>query len=241
MEKAPNGDIALPFMDASHFVIGCDLLGYSYGKVRKFILTFSGRMRYNVLGTIDFIAPKVLTVTNDKYITATEICEMPEKISKEYKGEITYLVSDNARYQKCKVVQALAVKLNIHLVYIPPYSPNLNLIERLWKFIKGEFRTRYYDDFSLFKETINSDAPEKYKHKEGYDRWFISNGCIAERIMVGVEGQDTFLTTKALFVTGQSKVTKRRKQTKASQLKRRLLGGNNLKDGQEVVVSEKTQ
>ncbi len=37
-----------------------------------------------------------------------------------------------------------------------PYSPNLNLIERLWKFVKAELRTRYYDNFSLFKEKINS-------------------------------------------------------------------------------------
>ncbi len=156
MEKAQKGDITLLFMDASHFVMGCDFLGYSYGRVRRFILTFSGRMRYNVLGTIDFITKKVLTVTNDKYITATEVCEMLEKVSKEYEGKITYLVLDNARYQKCKVVQELALKLSIHLVYIPPYSPNLNLIERLWKFVKGELRTRYYDNFSLFKERINS-------------------------------------------------------------------------------------
>jgi len=156
MEKAKNGDIALLFMDASHFVMGCDFLGYSYGRVRRFVLTFSGRMRYNVLGTMDFITKKVLTVTNDKYITATEVCEMLERISKVYKGKTTYLVLDNARYQKCKVVQELAVKLSIHLVYLPPYSPNLNLIERLWKFVKGEFRTRYYDNFSLFKDTIDS-------------------------------------------------------------------------------------
>ncbi len=69
--------------------------------------------------------------------------------------KITYLLLDNARYQKCKAVQELASELNIRLVYIPPYSPNLNLIERLWKFVKGELRTKYYDDFSLFKEKIN--------------------------------------------------------------------------------------
>ncbi len=168
MKKAKKGDITLLFMDASHFVMGCDFLGYSYGKVRRFILTFSGRMRYNVLGAIDFTTKKVLTVTNDKYITATEVCEMLEKVSKEYEGKITYLVLDNARYQKCKAVQALANKLSIRLVYIPPYSPNLNLIERLWKFVKGEFRTRYYDNFSLFKETINSIIESTTQ--ENYDR-----------------------------------------------------------------------
>ncbi len=156
MEKAQRGEVALLFMDASHFVMGCDFLGFIYGRVRRFVLTFSGRKRYNVLGAIDFITKKVLTVTNDKYITATEVCEMLWKISKEYEGKITYLVLDNARYQKCKAVQELASKLGIRLVYIPPYSPNLNLIERLWKFVKAELRTKYYDNFSLFKDKINS-------------------------------------------------------------------------------------
>ena len=40
--------------------------------------------------------------------------------------------------------------------YIPSYSPNLNLIERLWKFVKSELRTKYYDDFVVFKTKIDS-------------------------------------------------------------------------------------
>ncbi len=156
MEKAQKGEAALLFMDASHFVMGCDFLGFIYGRVRRFVPTFSGRKRYNILGAIDFITKKVLTITNDKYITATEVCEMLWKISTEYEGKITYLLLDNARYQKCKAVQELASKLDIRLVYIPPYSPNLNLIERLWKFVKAELRTKYYDNFSLFTDKINS-------------------------------------------------------------------------------------
>jgi len=46
------------------------------------------------------------------------------------------LVLDNARYQKCHLVQNLAATLNIELLFLPTYSPNLNLIERLWKFVK---------------------------------------------------------------------------------------------------------
>lgn len=156
MEKAQKGEAALLFMDASHFVMGCDFLGFIYGRVRRFVPTFSGRKRYNILGAIDFITKKVLTITNDKYITATEVCEMLWKISTEYEGKITYLLLDNARYQKCKAVQELASKLDIRLVYIPPYSPNLNLIERLWKFVKAELRTKYYDNFLLFTDKINS-------------------------------------------------------------------------------------
>ena len=156
MEKAKKGSIALLFLDASHFVMGCDFLGHIYGRVRRFVLTFSGRMRYNVLGAMDYVTKKVLTVANDSYITATEVCDMLRKIASEYRGKEIHLVLDNARYQKCQVVRDLAVQLGIHLEYLPPYSPNLNLIERLWKFVKGELSSKYYSDFDTFKRKIDS-------------------------------------------------------------------------------------
>lgn len=156
MERAKEGKTVLLFMDASHFVMGCDFLGYIYSRTRKFVKTWSGRRRYNVLGAIDFLTKKVHTVANDSYITATEVCRMLQKLHEQYTGKEIHLVLDNARYQKCKVVQELASSLGIHLEYLPPYSPNLNLIERLWKFVKAELRTKYYDDFSLFCKKIDS-------------------------------------------------------------------------------------
>ena len=156
MKEAEKGNLVLLFMDASHFVLGCDYLGYIYGRVRRFIKTFSGRKRYNVLGAIDYVTKRILTVTNDSYITATEVCDMLRKISEEYPEKTVHLIMDNARYQKCSAVQTLANELGIILQYIPPYSPNLNLIERVWKFVKGELRSKYYDDFSDFKKKIDS-------------------------------------------------------------------------------------
>ncbi len=156
MEKAKSGNIALLFLDASHFVMGCGFLGHIYGKTRRLVRTFSGRQRYNVLGALDYISKKVHTVTNDTYITATEVCAMLREIASEYKGLLMHLVLDNARYQKCAVVQELAEKLGIALEYIPPYSPNLNLIERIWKFTKGELSSKYYGEFENFREKIDS-------------------------------------------------------------------------------------
>ena len=156
MEKAKQGETALLFLDASHFVMGCDFLGHIYGRTRRFVMTFSGRMRYNVLGAMDYVTKKVLTITNDSYITATEVCGMLRKIADEYEKQEVHLVLDNARYQKCRAVRELAEQLNIHLEYIPPYSPNLNLIERLWKFVKGELSSKYYTDFDAFRKKIDS-------------------------------------------------------------------------------------
>lgn len=156
MEQAQKGEVALFFLDAAHFVMGCDFLGCIYGKTRRIVRTWSGRKRYNVLGAVDFVTKRMITVTNDTYITATQVCAMLLEISRDYAGKRIHIVLDNARYQKCKVVQELAVEHGIHLEYIPPYSPNLNLIERAWKFVKGELRTKYYDDFKEFREKIDS-------------------------------------------------------------------------------------
>ena len=156
MEQAKNGKITLLFLDASHFVMGCDFLGYIYGKTRRFIKTYSGRKRYNVLGALNFVSKKVTTITNDTYITSAQICEMLRKLAAEYGGNPIYIILDNASYQKCELVKLLAAQLGISLIFIPPYSPNLNLIERLWKFVKGDLRSKYYDNFDLFQEKINS-------------------------------------------------------------------------------------
>ena len=148
--------LVLLFLDGSHFVMGGDFLGHIYGKTRRFIKTFSGRKRYNVLGALNYVTKKVTTVANDLYITSTEVCEMLRKVAVEYAGTPLHIVLDNARYQKCVAVRELAQELGITLHFIPPYSPNLNLIERLWKYVKNRLRTKYYDCFCDFKKTIDS-------------------------------------------------------------------------------------
>ena len=71
------------------------------------------------------------------------------------KSKPTALVLDNARYQHCKKVMAEAERLGIQLLFLPSYSPNLNVIERLWKFTKAKaLRGKHYNDFALFQRAI---------------------------------------------------------------------------------------
>jgi len=98
MKRANTGEIKLMFVDASHFVMGCDFLGYIYGAARRFIKTYSGRKRYNVLGALDFVTKKVTTVTNNTYINSLVVCDFLKKIASENIGETIYLVMDNASY-----------------------------------------------------------------------------------------------------------------------------------------------
>ena len=156
MRKAGNGRNVLFFVDAAHFVMGCDFIGCVYCRVRRFARSLSGRARYNVLGALDYASKAVITVTNDTYIKAESVCELLKKIRVANKGKIIHIVLDNARYQKCECVRELARDLRINLVYLPSYSPNLNLIERLWRFAKSELRRTSWNDFKAFSKQIDS-------------------------------------------------------------------------------------
>ena len=59
------------------------------------------------------------------------------------------IVIDNAKYQKCTMVTGAALAGGIDPVYIPPYSPNLNLIERLWQFVKKHaLQGKHFEKFA---------------------------------------------------------------------------------------------
>lgn len=156
MKKAKEGAEALLFVDASHFVFGLDFLGYIYGTSRRIAKTYSGRDRYNVLGAIDFATKNLVTITNDTTVTGWQVCQLLWEIRKQYLGRPVNLVLDNARYQHNKAVQGIAKRLDINLVFLPSYSPNLNLIERLWKFVKTKLRMQYFNNFEDFRKRIDS-------------------------------------------------------------------------------------
>ena len=122
MEKARQGKVVLLFVDASHFVMGCDFLGYLWCRVRRWVRTFSGRGRCSVLAALDYVSRKVCTVVNDEYITATQVCELLRKLAETYPGWIIHLVPDNVRYQKSQVVIELAAELGITLKTICPLT-----------------------------------------------------------------------------------------------------------------------
>jgi transposase len=136
-----------------------------------FIRAPSGRNRFNVLGALHADSHELVSVENDSYINATSVCELLEKIRHKHPGELITLILDNAPYQKCKVVWAKAEGLDITLQYLPSYSPNLNLIERLWKFVKKTcLYSVYYENFTDFKEAIKACLSETHTtYKEDLD------------------------------------------------------------------------
>ena len=122
---------------------------------RTFIQTPSGRQRLNVLGAINAATRHFVSVINETYVNAQTVCELLDKLRALHPGESLTLVMDNARYQHCKLVMAHAAAHGISLMFLPPYSPNLNLIERLWKFIKKDcLNGRYYPTTQEFQAAI---------------------------------------------------------------------------------------
>jgi transposase len=143
-------------MDAAHFVHRA-YLGVIWCFTRIFIASPSGRKRFNVLGAVNAITKDVITVTNQTYINSESICQMLLKLSMLNLDVPITVVLDNARYQKCRVVPMLAEALNIELLYLPSYSPHLNLIERLWRFVRKKcLYSKYYDNFDDFKTAIET-------------------------------------------------------------------------------------
>ena len=156
MEKADKGQEELYFLDAAHFVMGA-FAGRIWSVVRKWVKTACGRSRFNVLGALNYATKKMETVVNATYITSTEVIAMLEKLAKIHVGRIINVVLDNARYQRCIAVTSKAAELGINLCFLPTYSPNLNLIERVWKLVKSRVLiASYMDSFLGFCGNISS-------------------------------------------------------------------------------------
>jgi transposase len=155
LEEARIGERKVLFVDAAHFVLGA-FLGLVWCFQRVFLKTSPGRQRYNILGAIDSHNQEFTSIRTTENINALSIVQLLDLVREKYPHMSVSLVMDNARYQHCHAVKAHASKLDIELLFLPPYSPNLNLIERVWKLTKKKCLTnKYHKDFASFCAAID--------------------------------------------------------------------------------------
>jgi transposase len=111
----------------------------------------------------------LVTEINTTYVTASSVRALLRTIAARAGSVPVTLVLDNARYQRCALVTGAAKESGIELLFLPSYSPNLNLIERLWKFVKKEvLNSRHYQDFKGFQDATDgclADLPTKHREK----------------------------------------------------------------------------
>lgn len=145
---------AVFFVGAAHLVQG-SFLRCVWCLVRMFVRGASGRRRYNVLGAWNGATRELIRVTNDTRVSSDTVVELLGRIAMPAQGPTTSALG-NARYRRCAAVEAEAQRPGTELLFLPSYSPDLNVIERLWEFTKKRAgRGRHYADVTAFRAAID--------------------------------------------------------------------------------------
>lgn len=122
------------------------------------IKSVSGRKRINLTGTVNVDEPSDVIIEESSTVNKEVIIAFLQKVVKCYstKKKI-YIVVDRASYFTANLVKEWIKDSPVELLYLPAYSPNLNLIERLWKFMRKKvIDTEYYETFALFRTKVLS-------------------------------------------------------------------------------------
>ena len=161
-----RGQAVLYYADAAHPTHNtrCTRAWCEKGSERP-LLTVSGRERVNLNAALNAYAPTQLLLDETDCVNAQSTQRLYQQLLAAHPDKARiYVICDNARYYKNKALRAWLAEKPICQVFLPPYSPNLNLIERLWKFLrqkiinttfyrtKGQFRTAVLDFFTRLNE-----------------------------------------------------------------------------------------
>lgn len=149
-------DETICFMDGVHPTHNVQpAYGWIQKGVRKEVPANSGRSRINLSGVLDVIDHKVL-IQEDKMLNAEATISFFQKIEEAYpEKKKVHIFCDNAGYYKNKAVTEYLETSKIKLHFLPPYSPNLNPIERLWKWMKERvIYNTYYREFEDFRLAV---------------------------------------------------------------------------------------
>ena len=156
LTKGLKEEETIAFMDGVHpqHNTTCTKVWIKKGKEKQ-VKSNTGRSRININGIYNPITQDIL-IREDQTINADSTIEFFKEIEDRYKDKSKiYIIEDNARYYRNKKVKEYTDKSRIEMIFLPPYSPNLNLIERLWKLLrKHVINNQYYDSFKKFRDAV---------------------------------------------------------------------------------------
>jgi transposase len=131
----------------------------SYGWIKKgqtkHLKTNNGRQRTNINGALNLKTKELFYVEDERINSQTMIALLNVILNQQKEGKI-YIILDNARYYHANIVKEFLVEHpRIVLKFLPPYSPNLNIIERLWKILKRKVvYNKFYLKFDDFRGAV---------------------------------------------------------------------------------------
>lgn len=127
----------------------------------------SGRRRVNINGAVRAHKPEHLVYDLAERINAQSTQRLCRQLLKKHPGKTIYLICDNARYNRCRWLQQWAKSQRIEFVFLPAYSPNLNLIERLWRLLRKQaINSIYYETYDQFRQGIVDFLDNTKNYKE---------------------------------------------------------------------------
>jgi transposase len=153
LKHAKGKDDPIYFMDGVHPQHNSVAAhGWIKRGTTKTLESNTGRKRVNINGAVNIDQLNVVTEFDERVNAQSTIALLKKLIRKHHKAKTIYVICDNARYYRSRLVQEFIAGTKIVLIFLPPYCPNLNLIERLWKYFRKEvLYNEYYEKFSDFK------------------------------------------------------------------------------------------
>lgn len=154
---------SLSHEDAYYFVDGVHpthnpVLGSSWSLrgQRPEVLSNTARKRLNILGAYNPQQHEYVGFESTDNINALSLIQLIDQLQAHQPQGRIILICDNARYNHARLVrdyiQSMAQRVEI--LFLPPYSPNLNLIERLWRFMKARVLRNYFPTFDGFQQAV---------------------------------------------------------------------------------------
>jgi transposase len=159
------------FADAVHFVHNVHP-GTVYARKgeRPKLACNSGRRRYSVLGSYSSLTGEYVGVAVTGSVNAKTVIAFIRRLEAAFsEAERITVFVDNARYFHARLVRAYLLGKRVRFIYLPAYSPNLNLIERLWKFCKKKVLSLYYAHFDTFTQAVDAFFSNLDRYRDELD------------------------------------------------------------------------